>query len=95
MQLDLSHVLVRPVITEKSMSGSSMGKYTFEVHIDANQHVIKAALKQFFSVDAVKINVMIVKGKERRYGKRIGHTKTWKKAIVTLKTGQKIELFES
>ncbi len=95
MQLDLSHVLVRPVITEKSMKGSSTGKYTFEVHLEANQHMIKAALKQFFNVDALKVNVLIVKGKERRYGRRIGHTKTWKKAIVTLKTGQKIELFES
>jgi len=95
MAINLSQVLIRPIITEKSMDGSDLGRYTFEVHPDANQTLIKQAFKKFLRVDPVKINISNVKGKARRYGRTSGWTKSWKKAIVTVKPGQKIELFES
>jgi large subunit ribosomal protein L23 len=92
---DLSHILIKPIVTEKSMGAVDAGRYTFEVHPEANKSQIKAAVKKFLNVDAVKINVINEKGKFRRFGKTVGRTKDRKKAVVTIKSGQKIELFES
>ena len=93
--IDLHNVLIRPIITEKSMSGSDSGTYTFEVHPQANKNQIKKAAQLFLNVDPININTSKVTGKDRRYGKTQGRTKSWKKAIITIKPGQKIELFES
>lgn len=89
-------VIKKPLITEKGMGASAMGKYVFEVDINANKIEIADAVKKIFpNVDVVKVNTLHVKGKRKRMG-RMGQGKTadWKKAYVTLKAGQRIEIFE-
>jgi large subunit ribosomal protein L23 len=94
-------IILRPVISEKSIDESGRGKYTFAVHERANKIQIKAAVEALYqkeSVTVVSVNVMTMKAKEKRRGNRrgqtIGHTSPWRKAIVTLAPGQKIEFFE-
>ena len=101
MTLAAHEVIVRPVISEKSMDESQRGKYTFEVHPDANKIQIKAAIEELYKsekVTVVGVNVLTTKAKEKRRGTRrgriIGHTSPWRKAIVTLAAGQKITFFE-
>jgi large subunit ribosomal protein L23 len=87
-------VLRRPVITEKSTELQAQGKYAFEVARDANKPQIKQAVEKAFKVKVTAVNVVTVHGKERRVGRRQVLTQPWKKAIVTLQPGDKIELFE-
>ena len=101
MTLAAHEVIVRPVISEKSMDESQRGKYTFEVHPEANKIQIKAAIEELYKsekVTVVGVNVLTTKAKEKRRGTRrgriIGHTSPWRKAIVTLAAGQKITFFE-
>jgi large subunit ribosomal protein L23 len=86
-------VLLRPVITERSMSQTNDGRYTFAVSTDATKHEIAAAVAEAFKVDVIAVNTMPVKGKARRLGRRIGHKPDWKKAVVTIAEGQKIEKY--
>ena len=86
-------VLLRPVITEKSMMETNVGRYTFQVATDAHKREIAEAVAEAFKVDVVAVNVISVKGKERRLGKRSGKRSDWKKAIITLAAGQKIERY--
>jgi len=88
-------VLRRPIITEKSnLQSDYLNRYTFEVDVRANKHQIKRAVEQVFDVQVLAVNVMNVRGKERRLGKIVGRTPDWKKAIVTLASGQTIQFFE-
>jgi large subunit ribosomal protein L23 len=94
-------IVVRPVISEKSIDESGRGKYTFAVHQRANKIQIKAAVEALYkkeNVTVVSVNVMTMKAKEKKRGNRrgqtVGHTSPWRKAIVTLAPGQKIEFFE-
>ena len=88
-------VVKRPLITEKSMSMAGLGKYVFEVNIKANKHEIADAVKEIFSVEVLNVNTLRVKGKKKRMGRfPEGKTADWKKAYVTLKPGQRIEIFE-
>jgi len=70
-----------------------VGRYTFEVARDATKQEIAAAVAEAFKVDVVDVNTMTVRGKERRLGRRIGRRPDWKKAIVTIAEGQKIERY--
>jgi len=92
--VDLYQILQRPLITEKSATLQAQGKYAFEVAKTANKAEVKQAVEKAFKVKVTAVNVMMVPGKERRVGRRKIITPTWKKAIVTLKPGDKIELFE-
>jgi len=83
------------LITEKSATLQAQGKYAFEVAGVANKVQIKEAVEKAFKVKVKAVNVMTAPGKERRVGRRVVLTPSWKKAIVTLKSGDKIELFES
>ncbi len=87
-------VLRRPVITEKGTELQAQGKYAFEVAREANKPQIKQAVEKAFNVKVTAVNVTMVRGKERRVGRRVVLTQPWKKAIVTLQPGDKIELFE-
>ena len=88
-------IVKRPLITEKSMNLGVMGKYAFEVDINANKIEIAEAVAKIFSVEVEKVNTLRVKGKKKRLGRMPeGKTADWKKAYVTLKPGQRIELFE-
>ncbi len=91
---DPNKIILKPVITEHSMDQAAEGKYSFRVAKDTNKFEIKDALEKIFKVKVIKVNVINVSGKERKRGKIIGKTSSWKKAIITLKKGDKIEIFE-
>lgn len=86
-------VLVRPVITERSMTETNAGRYTFQVPLEATKLEIAAAVAESFKVDVVAVNTTKVHGKQRRLGRRIGRKPDWKKAIVTIAKGQRIERY--
>lgn len=98
MTLDAAQVILRPVISEKSMDETQRGKYTFRVHNDANKLMVKHAIEELFKVTVIGVTVSTTKAKEksrnRRRGRQEGWTSPWKKAVVTLASGQKIEFFE-
>ena len=89
-------VIIRPIITERSMAGAQDKKYVFEVAMDAGKIQIRKAIEEIFGVKVAKVNTMIVPGKAKRMGAaRPGRTKDWKKAIVQLTGDSKtIEFFE-
>jgi large subunit ribosomal protein L23 len=91
---DLTRVIVRPVVTEKSTDLSEHDKYVFEVAVDANKNEIKQAVERFFGVKVNEVRTLNVKGKPKRLGKHLGRRKDWKKAIVTVRSGDKIDLFD-
>ena len=86
------HVLVRPLITEKVTDLATKDQYVFAVHPDVNKIEIKNEIKKTYNVEPIKVNVVTVKGKRVRYGRTTGKKKNWKKAIVFLKKGDKIEV---
>ena len=89
-------VIIRPIITEASMSRLADKKYTFEVASDANKIDIKKAIEEIFKVEVDKVNTISVKSKNKRVGYHLGKTSEWKKAIVTHKeTSKTIEFFDS
>ena len=89
-------VILKPVITEKSMNAMSDKKYTFLVHVDANKSMIKEAVEKMFSgVKVASVNTMNREGKERRRGRTVGKTAATKKAVVKLTADSAdIEIFE-
>lgn len=89
-------VIIRPIITEATMSRLADKKYTFEVASDANKIEIKKAVEEIFKVNVESVNTISVKSKNKRVGYHLGKTSEWKKAIVTLKPESKtIEFFDS
>ncbi len=92
---DPRKIIIKPIISEKSYDAIEKGKYGFEVHPDAKKSEIRCAVEEIFNVVVTKVNTMSVKGKIKRQGRTSGRTKNWKKAIVTLKEGNRIEFFES
>ncbi len=92
--MHLYQILRRPLITEKYTALQAQGKYAFEVAGEANKPLIKQAVEKAFEVEVTAVNVMMVAGQRRRLGRRQLPAHPWKKAIVTLKPGDKIELFE-
>lgn len=93
--MDPYEVLKRPILTEKSsFQSDNLHRYTFEVDVRANKRQIRDAVEQVFNVQVLAVNVMNVRGKRRRWGRIVGRTKDWKKAIVTLAPGQSIQFFE-
>ena len=87
-------IIIRPLITEKNTNLMPLGKYCFEVDRSANKMQIKQAVEAIFSVKVTNVHTMNVRGKLRRRGMKYGYTADWKKAIVTLAEGSRIELFE-
>ena len=89
--------IVRPVVSEKSTVLGEQGKYVFEVAPNANKIQIKAAIEEVFAnkkVQVASVNILRVTGKMRRRGRTAGMTRSWKKAVVTLKGDQRLDLFE-
>ncbi|MFZ5752949.1 MAG: 50S ribosomal protein L23 [Bacillota bacterium] len=87
-------VLIKPVVTEKTTNLMEENKYTFEVDRDANKIEIKHAVESIFKVNVVDVKTLTVKSKPKRMGKYVGRTSSWKKAIVTLKPGERLPIFE-
>lgn len=93
--MNLYEVVRRPLVTEKYTGLQAQGKYAFEVAQRATKPQVKQAVEKAFNVKVTSVNLMTVAGKQRRLGRRILPAHPWKKAVVTLKPGDKIELFES
>jgi large subunit ribosomal protein L23 len=97
MSLDAFSTIIRPVVSEKSTILGDQGKYIFEVAPDANKIQIKHAVEEAFASKKVQVsavNILHVTGKQRRRGRSVGMTRSWKKAVVTLRAGQRLDLFE-
>ena len=93
MKLNLYDVIQEPLITEKiARESEKLGKYAFRVHPDANKKQIKSAVEKIFNVHVVRVNSLNNSGKWRRVRYQPGQTSDWKKAIVTLKSGEKIDI---
>lgn len=86
--------LRQPQITEKGTSLGTLNKYVFEVDRKANKTAVKRAVEEVYGVKVLKVNIINFLGKKRKYGQSLGRTRAWKKAVVTLREGDTIELFK-
>jgi large subunit ribosomal protein L23 len=89
-----SQVILAPIVSEKSYAASVRGNYTFRVHSDAHKTQIRQAVEELFSVKVERVNVIRVQAKPKRRGLYRGTRPGWKKAIVQLRAGDTIEIFE-
>lgn len=87
-------IIIAPIVTEKSSAERELGKYTFVVDKRANKIQVEEAIKSLFKVNPIACNVVNVKGKPKRLRQAAGKTSSWKKAVVTLKEGEIISVFE-
>ena len=94
MDIHLLELLRRPIVTEKYTASQDVGKYAFEVAPSANKKQIAEAVEYAFRVTVVSVNTMNVSGKMKRLGTRSFKAKNWTKAIVTLRQGDRIDVFE-
>jgi large subunit ribosomal protein L23 len=92
--MDARQVLVRPVVSEKSYALMADGKYTFRVHERAHKTQIAHAVEEIFGVHVREVRTSKVNSKPKRRGLSVGRSRSWKKAIVQLAPGERIELFE-
>ncbi|MBI2068243.1 MAG: 50S ribosomal protein L23 [Deltaproteobacteria bacterium] len=91
----LEQIIIRPLITEKAVLGRAFARYYFEVARDASKPAIREAVEKFFKVKVEEVRTIKIPGKKRRYGRQLGMKPPSKKAIVTLREGQKIEILEA
>lgn len=92
--MDARQIVIRPIISEKSYALIAQNKYTFRVHPDAHKAQVRAAVEQIFDVEVTDVRTMTVKPKPKRRAWSVGRTRGWKKAVVELAPGDRIELFE-
>jgi large subunit ribosomal protein L23 len=92
--MDARQVIIRPIVSEKSYALIAQNKYTFRVHPNAHKTQIRAAVEEIFDVAVAEVKTMTVRSKPKRRGYTSGKTRGWKKAIVMLAPGDRIELFE-
>lgn len=88
------HVVKRPILTERTVSMKDAGQVVFEVHQHANKIEVKEAVEALFKVKVENVNTVNVKGKPKRLGVHAGNRRSYKKAIVTLAEGQKLDFLE-
>jgi large subunit ribosomal protein L23 len=92
--MDARHVVVEPVISEKSYALMAEGKYTFRVNDRAHKTQVAQAVEEIFGVHVVAVRTAKVRAKPKRRGLHRGRTRSWKKAVVQLSPGERIEMFE-
>jgi large subunit ribosomal protein L23 len=92
--MEHTQVIIRPVVSEKSYVLSAADRYTFRVHPDAHKTQIRQAVEALFDVQVVEIRTMSVKSKPKRRGNTRGRTRAWKKAIVQVRAGESIPIFQ-
>ena len=92
--MDASQVIIRPVVSEKSYVLATADKYTFRVHADAHKTQIKQAIEELFDVKVLEVRTLSVKSKPKRRGYTSGRTREWKKAIVQVREGDTIPVFQ-
>jgi len=94
MSLHPAEILIRPVVSEKSYHQITENRYTFRVHKDAHKTQVRQAVEELFDVNVVSVNIVQMPAKPKRRGQFRGTRPGWKKAVVELKAGDKIEIFE-
>ena len=94
MSLHPGQVLLKPVISEKSYEQIAQNQYTFKVHKDAHKTQVRQAVEQLFDVKVERVNIVKVQSKPKRRGRFLGTKPGWKKAVVQLRKGDSIEIFE-
>jgi large subunit ribosomal protein L23 len=92
--MDHSHVIIRPVVSEKSYVLAAANRYTFRVHEHAHKTQIRQAVEELFDVHVVDVRTMSVKSKPKRRGTTRGRTRSWRKAIVQVRPGETIPVFQ-
>lgn len=85
-------VIRRPIVTERTTALQSQNKVVFEVNLDSTKHEIRDAVERLFKVKVTDVNTAVIPGKWKRFGRTLGKRSTWKKAVVTLRAGDVIEL---
>lgn len=91
--MDARQIIVRPVVSEKSYRAIESNRYSFEVNCRASKHHIRAAVEEIFKVKVIGVQTINVKPKPKRRGAHAGTTRRWKKAVVELAPGNRIEFF--
>ena len=94
MSLHPAEVLIKPVVSEKSYHQITENRYTFKVHKDAHKTQVRQAVEELFEVKVERVNIVKVQPKPKRRGRSLGTKPGWKKAIVQLRKGDSIEIFE-
>jgi large subunit ribosomal protein L23 len=89
-----SQVVLKPIVSEKSYEGTTRGSYTFKVHPDAHKTQIRQAVEELFDVKVERVNIVKVAAKPKRRGMHRGVRPAWKKAVVQLRAGDTIEIFQ-
>ncbi len=92
--MDASQIIIRPVVSEKSYVLAGADKYTFRVHERAHKTQIRQAVEELFGVHVIDVRTMSVKSKPKRRGYTSGRTRQWKKAIVQIRAGETIPIFQ-
>ncbi len=92
--MDATQIIIRPIVSEKSYVLATVGKYTFRVHEDAHKTQIRQAVEELFDVKVLDVRTMSVKGKPKRRGFSKGHRRSWRKAIVQVREGDSIPIFQ-
>jgi large subunit ribosomal protein L23 len=92
--MEHTHVIIRPVVSEKSYVLAAADRYTFRVHRDAHKTQIRQAVEALFDVHVIEVRTMSVKSKPKRRGTTQGRTREWKKAIVQVRAGENIPIFQ-
>jgi large subunit ribosomal protein L23 len=92
--MDASQVIIRPVVSEKSYVLATAGKYTFRVHPDAHKTQIKQAIEALFDVKVLEVRTSSVPSKPKRRGHTAGRTRSWKKAVIQVREGDSIPIFQ-
>lgn len=92
--MDASQIVIRPIVSEKSYVLATADKYTFRVHPDAHKTQIKQAIESLFDVRVLTVHTLSVKSKPKRRGYTAGRTRSWKKAIVQVRAGDTIPIFQ-
>jgi len=86
--------LIRPLITEKAANLATGGKYVFEVSVESNKIEVAKSIEEIFGVKPIKVNILNIEGKRKVQGRTTGKRKDWRKAIITLRKGQTIDIYE-
>jgi large subunit ribosomal protein L23 len=92
--MNAAQIVIRPIVSEKSYVLAAVDKYTFRVHPDAHKTQIRQAVEELFDVKVVEVRTLSVKSKPKRRGFTAGRTRSWKKAIVQVRPGDEIPIFQ-
>ena len=93
--MEPSQIIIRPVVSEKSYVLAAADRYTFRVHPEAHKTQIRQAVEQLFDVNVVEVRTSAVRSKPKRRGMTSGRTRAWKKAVVQVREGQSIPIFQA